>query len=81
MSRKLRSKARNGEQIGGGFVVFGRDLKTGRIFPSPCPYEHPSKDAAMEEAKRLSMLCPGKLFQVWGAQGASYVEAMEPVAA
>lgn len=75
MSHKLRNKPRAAEKIGAGFFVFGRCLKTGRVHPSPYPFEHSDGDVAMKEAARLAMLHPGKVFEVFCRSGAAYVEA------
>lgn len=58
---------RKGEQIGGGFFVFRRGERGGRIFISQMPYEHPSREAAQKEAQRLREKHPGQVYQVFGA--------------
>lgn len=49
---------RTGEQIGGGHFVFKRGRTTGRIKTGPAghiPFEHPTYEAALDEAARLSI--------------------------
>lgn len=73
MSHKLRNKPRAAENIGAGFFVFGRCLKTGRVHPSPYPFEHADVDAAKREAQRLALLEPGKPFEVYARASAAVV--------
>lgn len=63
------TKPRKGEVIGGGFFVFRRGDRTGRIRPKTWPFEHASFDAATTEAQRLSNMFPGEKFVVIGQQG------------
>jgi hypothetical protein len=56
--------ARKGEEIGGGYFVFRRGDDTGRIRPSPWPFEHPTLCAAKREADRLAQAYPGYRFDV-----------------
>jgi hypothetical protein len=58
-------QARKGEQIGGGYFVF-RD-GTGRIRPAMWPFEHPTLESAIDEAKRLAGLQLGHEFVVFAA--------------
>jgi hypothetical protein len=60
---------RNGEMIGGGFFVFQRGgttgrLKVGRAAKSP-PLEHPTRESAEAEMKRLANKEVGKEFCVF----------------
>lgn len=57
-------KPRPDEKIGGGFFVFRRGDATGRIRPPQWPFEHPTKERAEAEARRLAAMQPGKLFIV-----------------
>lgn len=59
-------KARKGEQIGGGFFVFRRGHRTGRIRPAHLPFEHPTFEAAQAEADKLADAQPGQTFIVVG---------------
>lgn len=43
-----------GEVIGGGWFVFKRNPKTGRISPARFPFEYPDQDAAQKQAAILS---------------------------
>lgn len=43
-----------GERIGGGWFVFKRNPKTGRIRPSQYPFEYAEKKLALEQADKLS---------------------------
>jgi len=63
------AKPREGETIGGGFVVFKRDSATKRIIPSHLPFEVSSEDDAMEAAERLAHQFPGFRFEVWKMAG------------
>jgi len=65
--RRRRSPApRKNEVIGGGFFVFRRGKKTGRVAPgSSLPYEHGSFEQALAEATRLAKLCPGETYEVF----------------
>lgn len=58
-------KERRGEKIGGGYFVFRRGKKTGRISAGgSLPFEHPSYAAARQEAERLAKANPGERFVV-----------------
>ena len=58
------AKNRKNELVGGGWFVFRRGRKGGRIKPSPYPFEHPTRIAALQEALRLSAISPGVQFAV-----------------
>lgn len=66
-------KQRKGETIGGGFFVFRRGKKTGRVgCKTPwMPFEHPAKSAAIAEADRLGRRYPGETFEVFATTGAT----------
>lgn len=72
MSRNLHGK-RKSEAVGTGIFVFGRCQKTGRVHPSPYPFEHADVDAAKREAQRLALLHPGKVFEVYARASAAVV--------
>lgn len=72
MSRKL-SRARKAEVVGTGIFVFGRDKASGRIHPSPFPFEHADLEAAKREAGRLALEYPGRLFEVYSRSSAAIV--------
>lgn len=57
---------RPGEKIGGGFFVFRRGKKTGRVGvrPATTPFEHPDFYAAKAEANRLAKKHRGERFVV-----------------
>jgi hypothetical protein len=55
---------REGEAIGGGFFVFRRGQRTGRIRAPEWPFEHPTLSAAYVERDRLAALHPGETFIV-----------------
>ncbi|MBC8719265.1 hypothetical protein [Ochrobactrum sp. Marseille-Q0166] len=71
--RRRRSPApRKNEVIGGGFFVFRRGKKTGRVAPgSNMPYEHGSFEQALAEATRLAKLFPGEVYEVFQTSGAT----------
>lgn len=75
MNNLDKQRAYLGEVIGGGFFVFRRSKKTGRVTPGKLPFEHPTAAAALEEAKRLAAKHPGDVFQVFAAGVTAYVEA------
>lgn len=58
---------RNKECVGGGYFVFRRGKKTGRIGIrlKTMPFEHPSLESAQAEAARLASLNPGEVFKVF----------------
>lgn len=63
-------KPRKNEVIGGGWLVFRRGKRTGRIgIKTTLPFEHGSRKAAEKEAQRLAEQHPGECFQVFGAAG------------
>ncbi|MBA8821473.1 hypothetical protein BRY73_16265 [Ochrobactrum sp. P6BS-III] len=69
--RRRSSKPRLNEIIGGGFFVFRRGKKTGRVgVYTTMPYEHGSFEQALAEATRLAALCPGETFEVFQTSGA-----------
>jgi hypothetical protein len=59
-------KPRPGEKVGGGFFVFRRGKKTGRVSvrPGTLPFEHADFYAAKAEAQRLAKKHPGEKFVV-----------------
>lgn len=59
---------RDGEQIGGGFFVFRRGSKTGRVRTPEWPFEHSTLDAAQAEAARLTAKHAGETFEVFGRE-------------
>ena len=62
---ELLYNGRDGEVIGGGWFVFRRGKKTGRISgSSTLPFEHPTFADAAKEAGRLSRQHPGESFVV-----------------
>lgn len=67
--------AREGEKIGGGYFVFRRTSRTGRIRAPEWPFEHPTQGAAEAERDRLSALHPEDSFILVVAEDASQVEA------
>jgi hypothetical protein len=58
---------RKNEKIGGGYLVFRRGKKTGRVGVryNTLPFEHPSYHAAAQEAERLAKENPGETFRVF----------------
>lgn len=70
---------RDNETIGGGFFVFKRGDRTGRIgIATRFPFEHGSLEQALAEAERLAALHPGKTFEVF--KGALHRARVEPEA-
>lgn len=57
---------RDGEKIGGGFFVFRRGKRTGRVACGALPFEHANMMAAIRECDRLAALHPGEKFVVVG---------------
>lgn len=65
MSKKMLYEGRDNETIGGGFFVFRRGKKTGRVgVGSPLPFEHGTFESALKEARRLVSLFPEETFCV-----------------
>lgn len=50
---------RTAEQIGAGWLVFKRGDRTGRIETRGVPFEHPTLESAITEARRLRRLYGG----------------------
>ena len=59
------SLPREGETIGGGFIVFVRGAETGRIRAPMYPFEYQTIEAANEQAAVLSAKNPGHAVEVW----------------
>lgn len=70
--------AREGETIGGGFIVHRRGDGTGRIRPAYWPFEYATEAEAREQAEVLANRCPGYRFQVWAVTHTAYVEPTQP---
>lgn len=69
MGKKRLYKGRKGETIGGGFIIFRRGKKTGRVsVGSTLPFEHGTFEEAFEEATRLAALFPEESFCVFQQQ-------------
>jgi hypothetical protein len=75
---KAPQKNRAGEKVGGGWFVFRRGRRTGRIRPSNFPFEHPTQESAMLEARRLAYAHPGLRFCVIGQFADVSVEQVIP---
>lgn len=72
---RRRIKARPDEQIGGGYFVFRRGKRTGRVgIKTNVPYEHASYEAAAREAARLAALNKGEIFEVFSTTGTTFCE-------
>lgn len=56
---------RKNEKIGGGYFVFRRGNRGGRIFISQMPFEHPSYSSALDECIKLSKKNPGNEYQIF----------------
>ena len=67
MNKTQLEKGRKGEVIGGGFFVFRRGKKTGRVGVrlGTTPFEHGSYESASAEAKRLTDANPGETYVVF----------------
>lgn len=66
-ARNMKLRAKLGKVVGAGYFVFRRD-ETNRVQVNPKgrPFEHPSLEAAMAEAKRLAhanKMVPFSVFQ------------------
>ena len=60
----LPARTDKGEVIGGGWFVFKRSPKTGRISPSQFPFEYDCKTQAVGQAKILAKQYPGAEFAI-----------------
>lgn len=58
-------KAREGEVIGGGYVIFRRGGRSKRIRCPEYPFEHPTFAAAWGELQRLRTKHPDEVFEVF----------------
>lgn len=73
VSKLSRRRQTQGEVVGGGYVVFRRGKKWGRIRIKTeavkswffSPFEWPTEDDAIREADRLSKKHPGEKFCVF----------------
>jgi endonuclease YncB( thermonuclease family) len=66
---------RPGEKIGGGFFVFRRGKRTGRVgISSTLPFEHPDLLSATREARRLAAATPGETFEVFATTNIAFTE-------
>ncbi len=76
----VKKRAEKGEVVGGGFIVMRREISTNRLklntrkHPNGSvmviePFEHPTKEAAMKEAKKLSEKYPMAKFTVFEQVG------------
>ena len=75
-------KVREHEKIGGGFFVFRRGKKTGRIGVkrNAIAFEHPDEPSAFKEAQRLAGLNPGETFEVFQTTGVRVRDTPSPQA-
>lgn len=79
--RRNRDAApRRNETIGGGFFVFRRGKKTGRISVSQwnLQFEHATLAEALAEAARLAAKHPGETYEVFATTGALALCQVEP---
>lgn len=56
---------RNGEQIGGRFIIFRRASNCGRVRAPEWPFEHGTIESAQAEIERLREKYPGEKFSIW----------------
>lgn len=63
----LPAKPRKGEVIGGGFLIFRRGKRTGRVGVKmkSLPFEHGSLESAQTEVERLTKANPGERFVIF----------------
>jgi len=76
---QVKAFARRNEAIGGGFFVFRRGKRTGRIAHTKFPFEHATFAQALAEATRLAAQHPGESFEVFQTTGALAVSASSQV--
>lgn len=63
-------KPRRSETIGGGYFVFRRGKRTGRVgIRTTLPFEHPDLASATAEASRLARENPGETYEVFQSTG------------
>lgn len=65
--KTIQSRKDKGEVVGGGYIVFRRGKRTGRlgIKNGAIIFEHPSMEAALAEAHRLAILQPAEKFVIF----------------
>lgn len=73
------TKGRNGEVIGGGYLVMRRGRGTGRARPSKFPFEYDTIEAAAIQAGKLSEMFPGQKFDVMLAVESHFVPNVEAI--
>lgn len=74
-------RPRKHEAIGGGFFVFRRGRRTGRVgIRSTMPFEHPDYASAVREAARLAKMT-GETFEVFQTTGTTAGITAQGVAA
>lgn len=63
----LPPRSERGEVIGGGYIIFRRGKKTGRVGykPHSYPFEHGSLESAEKEVQRLMDENPGERFSIF----------------
>lgn len=67
-------KPRDGEKIGGGFLVFRRGKRSKRVRAAAFPFEHPSLMKAIAECERLAAAYPGERYVIVGQCYEAFVE-------
>lgn len=77
------SRKEKGEVVGGGFFVFRRGKRTGRVgcFFSTVPFEHGSFESAATEAQRMATVNLGETYEVFQSAKVTYLIEKETVAA
>ena len=58
-------QSRPGEEIGGGFFVFRRGRKAGRVQAPEWPFAHPTMESAEAQREALMARFPGEVFEVF----------------
>lgn len=63
----LPPRTERGEVIGGGYIIFRRGKKTGRVGYKPysIPFEHGSYESAQKEVARLMEENPGERYSIF----------------
>lgn len=67
--RQKRAKLREGEVVGGGYIVMRIDADSGRVIPASVPFEHGGYDSAYKSYLALTEAAPECKFTIYKNMG------------